>query len=308
MLDDVALFVHIVRAGGLAAAGATLGLPPATVTRRLARLEDQLGCKLIHRSARRFEVTSDGRAVFETVAGPIQSAELALASIRNDLSQMAGPLRVSAPTNLSLSVLEPMWSRFVAAHPDIRLDMRLSNARVDLEALGVDLAIRIGPQPDSGFHQVRLGRIRTAIVAAPAYLAQAGHPETPQALQHHRIIGVQSLPKWLLRRAGTDRPQELHLIPSISADDVTLATKLVVEGHGLSLLPISELQQGLRAGQLVTVLPEWRGPDRDVYLVWPTGRLMNARAKALKAHIEAFSRAVPLLQDQDHASGCTPQL
>lgn len=296
MLDDLSLFAQIIRSGGLAAAGEKLGLPAATVTRRLARLEHRLGRKLIHRSARKFEMTGDGRAVYEAIAEPIGAAETALAGLQQDLQQLAGPLRVSAPTNISLSVLGPMWSAFVAAHPEVALDLRLSNARVDLELKGIDLAIRIGPQPDSSFQQVRFGRIRTVLVAAPAYLEQMGRPDTPGALRDHHVIGIQSLPEWALRPAGGQRPEVLNLAPRVAVDDITMAADLTRAGHGVTLIALTEVHGDIASGRLVHLLPDWRGPDRDLYLIWPAGRLLSHRARRLKDHIEAFAQGQPLLQ------------
>lgn len=298
MLDDVSLFVQIVRAAGLAAAGEKLGLPAATVTRRLARLERRLGCKLIHRSARRFDLTREGQAYYEALAHQIEAVETVLEGLGREMHQISGPLRVAAPSNISLRLMAGMWTAFAQAHPQIRLDLRLSNDRVDLEHDGIELAVRIGPQPDSGYHQTRIGVIRTVLVASPDYLDQRGRPAHPTDLRAHDIVGVKVLPTYALRETAGDGALRLDMGARLAVDDTAMALNFVSAGLGLALVPVSEVAEGLATGRLERVLPGWQGPDRDVFAVWPSGRLLSLRARTLKTYLEDFARSEPILRGE----------
>ncbi|WP_417677516.1 LysR family transcriptional regulator [Pseudodonghicola sp.] len=298
MLDDLSLFVHIVQANGLAAAAQRLNLPPATVSRRLRRLEETLGLHLIHRSARRFALTPQGEVYYRELADQVGRIEASLRGLSHDLHSLSGRLTVTAPTNLSVRLLRPMWREFQQAHPEIALDLRLSNLMTDLVATGADLALRIGPQPDSGFFQKRLGLARSVLVCAPGYLAAHGSPESPRDLQAHRIVGFVPLPEWRLSHVETGETQVVQLSIAAAVDDIALQREWVCDGLGIALLPVSEVSEEIGNGQLCRVLPEWRGPDREIFAIWPSGRLLSARARALRDFMARHIGALPYLQGE----------
>lgn len=128
MFDDIALFIHIVQQQGLAAAAQKLGLPAATVTRRLQRLEASVARQLIHRSARQFVLTPEGEAFYQAYAGLVEQLEQTQQQLSGELNLLAGPLKVLAPTNISIGLLQPMWSGFIKMYPDIKLELMLSNS------------------------------------------------------------------------------------------------------------------------------------------------------------------------------------
>ncbi|MHA7772127.1 LysR family transcriptional regulator [Roseibium sp. M-1] len=296
MLDDIALFVHIVQARSLAAAAEKMDLPAATVTRRLKKLEEDLGVQLLFRSARKFALTAEGEAYYGTFADLVLTAETALQGLSTDLHAPQGRLKAAAPTNISVGVLQPMWSGFVKANPQIRLTLELSNDNKDLLESQVDLALRAGPQTDERLYQKRLGCVATILVAAPSYLATAGTPAEPEDIAAHKLIRVAALPQWRLTHLDTGRQQILPVDAHVAVDDIGLARQLGADGHGLALLPVSEIAEDLKSGRLLPVLRTWQGQRRDLYAVWPTGRLLSARARCLRDYMEAFVAAHPVLQ------------
>ena len=299
MLDDLALFVHIVQNHGLTGAATRLNMPPATVTRRLRRLEERIGRQLLHRSARKFALTSEGEAYYQAFADLIYQCEAAIRSLDADMHQLTGRLVVTAPTNLSTGILQPMWSSFIQTYPDIQLDLRLSNEVKDMLELQADLAIRIGPQTDTGLYQKRLGTVSTIIAAAPDYLDRNGRPETPNDLQLHRLIAIRTVPIWQLRQErNPEQTETLSLSAATSVDDIALATEFACAGLGIALLPVVEAVEQLESGKLERILTSWRGPDRDVFAVWPTGRLLSARARCLLDFLQAFVAGHPVLHGQ----------
>jgi len=296
MLDDIALFVHVVEQRGLARAAQYLHIAPATVTRRLQALEDRLGCRLMHRSARRFHLTAEGESYYQAFCDQVRQFEATARDLNQQVHQLSGPLKVQAPTNISIGILRPMWSAFLTVHPDIQLDLRLNNRMEDMLSAGIDLALRIGPQENSALFQKRLGSIAMILVAAPDYLKTAGEPATLAELNGHRLIRSDIIPVWPLHHTGTGRCESVHVPASTILSDISLMCELACDGHGISLLPLSEVDEALSKGQLTRVLPDWTGPKRDLYAIWPSGRLLNARAKALRDFMETYIAQKTILQ------------
>ncbi|WP_420414625.1 LysR family transcriptional regulator [Roseibium sp.] len=298
MLDDIALFVHVAQAKSLAGAGAVLDLPAATVTRRLKRLEERLGLQLMHRSARKFALTAEGEAYYRAFAELVQQAELTARNLSSDLHQLSGPLVVAAPTNISVGPIQPMWSNFMRAYPGIRLDLRLSNFNIDLWEQRIDLALRIGPQNDERLFQKKIGTISTLLMAAPSYLERRGQPSTPDELDQHDIIAIRTIPSWRLSHLLSGAAAELHLAGDVIVDDISLVRQFAEDGFGICLLGVTEAAKSLKAGRLVPVMPDWRGQQRDIYAVWPTGRLLNARAKCLRDFMQQHLLEQPIFQGE----------
>ncbi|QFU22402.1 LysR family transcriptional regulator [Shewanella eurypsychrophilus] len=304
MLDDIALFIHIVQSRGLASAAKQLHLPAATVTRRLQKLEATIGRKLIHRSARQFALTAEGEVYYQAFYELVQSFETTQRSLSTELNLLSGKLKVLAPTNISTGLLQPMWSSFIKSYPDIQLDLNLNNANQDILAVQSDIALRIGPQKDSQLYQKGLGFIPTVLVASNAYLAQNAAPTQLGELSQHRIIGVNSISLWTLTHRISGHKVELK--PSINTfvNDIKMASQWACDGIGIALLPISEVYKDLQDGNLVQVLTKWTGPRRELYAVWPSGRLLSAKAKCLRDFMLDYIEKNEVLQTQGISDIC----
>ncbi|MFT7261588.1 MAG: LysR family transcriptional regulator AphB [Glaciecola sp.] len=288
MYDDIALFVHIVQQQGLASAAQKLGLPAATVTRRLQRLEASVTRQLIHRSARQFSLTVEGENFYQAYASLVEQLEQTQLQLSGEMNVLAGPLTVLAPSNISTGLLQPMWSGFIKAYPDIKLELILSNSVESMLSSRADLALRIGPQESSILYQKRLGTLKTVLVATSEYLASNGEPLNIDELELHRLIGTNTLAKWSMVNSETNIKQEIRPRFATQVNDIKLATQLVCDHLGISLLPTSEVESLINAGTLIQILPSWQGPRRDLYTVWPSGKLLSARAKCLKEYMEEF--------------------
>lgn len=288
MYDDIVLFVHIVQQQGLAAAAQKLDLPAATVTRRLQRLEISIARQLIHRSARQFVLTPEGEAFYQAYASLVEQLEQTQLQLSGELNILAGPLKVLAPSNISTGLLQPMWSGFIKTYPDIALELMLSNSVESMLSSGADIALRIGPQESSMLYQKRLGSLQTVLVATPEYLALSGYPQSLDELEQHRLIGTNTLVSWVMSNVGGVKKQELRPRFSTLVNDVNMVTQLVCDDLGISLLPMSEVSHLITTGTLVRILPSWQGPNRDLYTVWPSGKLLSARANCLKDYMQDY--------------------
>lgn len=288
MIDDIVLFVHIVQQQSLAAAASELALPAATVTRRLKRLEERVGCQLIHRSARQFSLTPEGDSYYQAYADLVEQLEQTQRRLSKQVHALAGPLKVLAPNNISTGMLRPMWSEFIKSYPDIKLELCLSNSMQNIITSGADLALRIGPQESSLLYQQRFGSLSTLVVASPGYLANNTQPKSLEELKNHSLIGTNTLSTWRMSHQTESKQQRLLPRFTTITDDIKLVTQLVCDDIGIALLPSSEVATLLKNGTLVRILEDWQGPSRDLYTVWPSGKLLSARAKCLRDFIHQY--------------------
>ncbi|RIX40325.1 MAG: LysR family transcriptional regulator [Rhodocyclales bacterium GT-UBC] len=301
MLDDLALFVRIVESGSLSAAGQKLGVPAATLTRRLQKLEADLGCKLLHRSARRLLPTSEGWQYYERCRPLLASLQQATQALDVALNQVSGSIRLLAPVTLANALYRDAWAGFLARYPDIRLEMRLANEVEDLLERGADLALRVGELTDVQFNQRRLGDTRVVLVAAPAYLDRHGQPQHPDQLAEHALLLAESLPQWALvkRQNGERWSAPIPATPRVRLNEMQLAVDLAIAGLGILYCPLPAALAALSDGRLRHALPDWRGEARPVYAVWPQQRALPARVRALVDYLIEFSAAQPLMRDGD---------
>ncbi|WP_299495088.1 LysR family transcriptional regulator [uncultured Shewanella sp.] len=288
MFDDIALFVHIVRCRSLAHAAKELNIPAATLTRRLQKLEQTLACQLIHRSARQFVLTQEGETYYQAYADLVEQFEVTKHNLSTQQSDMSGKLKVLAPTNISIGFLQPMWSGFIEQHSELQLELQLNNQVEDLLSSQADLALRIGPQVDSSLYQQKLGSVPTVMVASQAYRQAHGLPETLEDLFAHQLIGHTHSIMWQLTNKITEKKQVMYPKFRSTSNDISLLTQFVCDGLGIALLPMSQVNTQINHGVLEHILPQWQGPPRDLFVVWPSGRLLSVKAKCLRDYMKEF--------------------
>lgn len=286
MLDDLALFVSVLEHGSFARAAAARGIPPATLSRRIKALEDSLGVRLLHRTAHSLTATDAGQQYYERCRPLLTELGQITESLDDELHALRGTIRVLAPVNMANTWLKPAWLRMMERFPDVRLDLMLSNRNQDLMSQPFDLAVRAGPQSDSSLVCRRIARIRTLLVAAPAYLERAGVPQSPHDLVHHRLLVAAPITRWSFTLRTDPTITEVLEVPgNLSVDEWGLVTTACVNGHGLLLVPLAQVYELLQSGQLVRVLPEWKTQEREAYLIWPNREFVPARVRELIAII-----------------------
>ena len=287
-LDDIALFVQVVKHGNLAAAARYLGLPPATVTRRLQKLEHALGVKLLHRSARKCVLTHDGETYFDAYAELVGRFEAAQQQFNDGAQKLEGKLKVLAPVNISHGILGPMWVAFTRDYPQIELELHLSNHPMDIVEMQADLAVRIGRQSDSSLYQRRLGQIENVLVATQDYVAKHGLPEHPSELANHDLISLSMRTRWQLQNDSNGQSFTFYPRCRALVNDPLMVKYFVRDSQGIALAPLTEVKKELAGGELIRILPEWGGEVRDIFILWPGGRLLSQRAKCLRDYIYRY--------------------
>lgn len=290
---EMETFVQVVERTGFSAAARTLGLTPSAVSKLVGRLEARLGTRLVHRSTRKLQLTAEGQQFYERslrVLADLDDAE------RSAAADAAPRGRVALNTSVSFGtqVLAPLVPRLLVLHPQIQLDIALTDRVVDLMDERADIAIRWGPLPASDLVARRLGQTVQLIVAAPDYLARHGMPLQPQDLEsHHRLdFGYRRrVPDWPFRVDG--RSVDVPVRGRVRASDGEALRHLALAGAGLVQLSRYHVQADLDAGRLVAVLEDFNPremmPIHAVYLGRPDTLPSRVRA-VLDFLVEALAR------------------
>lgn len=281
---DYELFVRVVDAGSLSAAGRALGISPAMVSKRLARLEERLGVRLVHRTTRRLALTEPGARFHADLAAILAGVREAEARVTGVRAAPSGPLRVSAPTSFGRLHVAPYLHRFLAAHPAVALEFDLSDDFIDLLDARIDIAIRIAPEIAPSLVAHRLGSSRRVLCAAPGYVERYGAPETIAALGQHRLLAATGQMPWRLvsdgRRASVDRPS------AVVTNSSEIVRELALTGVGIALRSLWDVGEALESGALVRVLADWEGSaDVGIYAVHPRAPIVLPAATAFVAFL-----------------------
>lgn len=296
MLDELALFVSIVETGSLRAAAEKAAIPAPTLTRRLQKLEQHLGCRLLYRSARRMTPTREGWQYFEQCRPLVHALQQTTAQLDVTFNQVSGTIRVLAPMDLANGLLAPAWMAFMVRYPEVRLELTLSNHMQDLIGSSADLAIRVGTQPDSLLTMRKLGQAKeTLLVASPAYLTRKGIPESVEELKRHDLVVSEPLSTWEMHHSQTGETMRWHPQGKFCVNGFHLAIHAAQTGLGILYCPITLCHPLLQTGELVRILPEWQTDPREIYAVWSQQRHVPARVRTLIDHLADFCRKHPLL-------------
>ncbi|MGJ7489841.1 LysR family transcriptional regulator [Variovorax sp. ZT4R33] len=280
---EMEAFVQVVERGGFSAAARALGMTPSAVSKLVARLEARLAVQLVHRSTRKLTLTPEGQQFHERslrVLADMDEAERCAASG----AAPRGRVSINASVPFGHHVLLPLMPRFLELHPQVTVDVSLTDRVVDLMDERTDIAVRWGQLPSSDLVARRLGETEQAIVGAPSYLARYGTPRTPQELEAHNRLGTsyrRAVPDWPLVVDG--RAIEMPIVGNMRVGDGAALRRLVLDGVGLGRLSLYHVQADIDAGRLVKVMEEFNPheiePMHAVYL-GKTGRL-PARVRAM---------------------------
>lgn len=274
-LNDIAMFVQVVRHGSFAEAARRLGLPPNTVSRRIQQLEAQLGTRLMQRSTRKLTLTSAGQAFHERCAGAVDGLVEAGQELVAGSQEPSGLVRVAATADF-FDFFPMEWvADFLAAHPLVRIDFVLSDAKADLIAEQIDVAFRGGALPDSGYVARQLiGPRADGLVASPAYIAARGMPATLQDLAHHDcVVTAHPSGRTTWRLTGPEGvEEEVPVAGRFSGNTAQALRKATLAGLGIALLPPGMGRLDIEASRLVPVLPQYQRTGHGLSVVYPSRR------------------------------------
>ncbi|WP_374557052.1 LysR substrate-binding domain-containing protein [Thermomonas sp.] len=282
-LNDTLVFVRVVEHGSFIAAARALQLPKTTVSRKVQDLEARLGAQLLHRTTRKLGLTEAGNIYFEhcqRIARELDEAESAVGQLQRG---PRGWLRITAPYSLGIERIAPLLGEFHALHPDVRVEMLLTNEALDIIDKELDIALRVGALPDSTFVARSLATLRTQVFASTAYLERHGEPLHPDDLQHHRTLAMTKQ----RRNGGFCWPlddgagmTDYRIDPVFVANDPAGLRGALLCGEGLMLANDVMVKPFVERGYLRRVLPAWNGPEYELNAVFPRGRVQSPKVRA----------------------------
>lgn len=291
-LGDLEIFVRVVSTGSMSAAGRLLGLSPAVVSKRIKRLEERLGTRLLQRTTRQISLTEAGQGFYDRVLGVLAGVEDAEAFASGRSGQVRGTLRISAPTSFGRVHVAPHLKTIMDAHPDITVNLILSDTFVDIVGEGFDLAIRIGELIDSSLVARRLAPVRRILCASADYIEQNGMPETVEDLQRHRCLPAHNHEPWKLE--GPSGTLSYRAEGRLVTNSSEVVREAVLAGMGIALRSTWDVGPDLKSGRLVQVLPEWEGlRSLAVSAVYPSRQFLPAKVRTFIDYLAGIYGPVP---------------
>ncbi len=286
------IFVRVVDTGSFSAAARQQGIGQPAVSKAVVQLEAWLGVSLLLRSTRKVVPTEAGRVFYERAKRTIDEADEAVTAARGSASGLTGKLRVSTSICFGKLHVIPRLSEFLDEHPELELELVLDDRHVDLINEGIDVAMRMGPMPDSNATARRIAEGRRVVVATPAYLQRHGVPTSPGDLSRHKSIiysGNAGWDTWTFRKAA-----EAVTVVLQGQLKVTAAEGLreaVIRDLGLGIASEWNFWPELKSGKVVAILEDWALPATNLSAVYPTGRLASTKARAFAAFVERIITA-----------------
>ncbi len=291
-LNDLRVFERVGSLRSFAGAARALSLPRSNVSRSIARLETSLGTRLIHRTTRAVELTPAGESLMARCANALGVLSEALDYVGNSATEAHGELRISTGIGFGINVIADQLPVFLQRYPNVAVLLDLTSRHAELVADRVDVAIRLGPLPDSSMVAVRLGEMRRVLCASAAYLARNGEPEVLDDLADHEIIEMPGADgrtrTWSFSRGG--RSSEIVVEPRVAVNDALTIHRLVCRGAGIGIISWYLCAPEMEAKRLVHLLPEWTPPAVDVHLIFPSKREL---APAVRAFVDFMKEANP---------------
>lgn len=280
-IECMRAFVATVGANGFAAAARALDVPRSKISKQIQALEEAIGVQLLQRTTRSLHLTEAGAEYYDACRDVIASLDEAEQRARTGMGEIRGVLRVNAPMSFGLSRLGPLIPRFNELHPNVELQVVLSDQQVDPVKGGFDVTIRIASLPDSSMIARSLAPAPRIMVASPDYLAREGTPQTPKDLAHHKCLSYGYLQSGVsLQLCNGKETQRVTVSGPLHANNGDILAQAAVAGMGIALLPNFIIERAVADGRLVPVLCDWEAPPITVNAVYPSSRRVPMKTRA----------------------------
>jgi len=271
-------FIRVVETGSFSAAARQLGVGQPAVSKTIAQLEGRLQVSLLIRSTHGLTPTEAGQGFYERALGAVREADEAELAAKGAGAGLSGRLRVSAATTFARLHVIPKLGPFLEVHPQLDVEIILDDRMIDLVAEGVDISLRLGTLSDSSVVARKLATGGRSVLATPAYLARAGVPRTPAELADHGAIVYSQLPNvWSFTREGA--VVSVTVAGRLRASAAEGIRAAVLADMGMTIASDWMFEPELEAGEVVRVLTGWSLPTIDLWAVFPTGRMVTAKAR-----------------------------
>lgn len=303
-VEEMMIFALVVKEGSFTAAAKVLGIQKSNVSRKVAKLEDKLKVKLLHRSTRSLSMTEAGQIYFKhclQVSKEVEAAKLAVTQMQ---TVPTGELNIAAPVAFGPSVLADLLADFLNIHPQISVNIFLTDQPVDLLKEGIDIAFGAAPLVGTNYSSKRIGHAQRVVCASPSYLEKHGEPKEPKdLLEHHSVIFKNWLDsdQWEFNQSNPKHSNTKHsrtkhsikLKGTFLVNDLATAQRATLQGIGLALLPVLLVYDDLQNGRLVSLLQKWKIKPNALFLSYSSSLQLSAKVSALLDFIEDHYKENP---------------
>lgn len=279
-------FVYVVETGSFSAAARRLNIGQPAVSKTIAQLEKRLAVSLLLRSTRGLTPTEAGLAFFERARRAIDEANEADNAARGSASGLSGNLRISAAVTFGRLHVVPQLGPFLDQHPQLNIDLMLDDRNINLVEEGIDVALRMGPLSDSGLTARKIADCRRVVLGSPAYFDRHGEPSCPADLNQHQgiVYNLSGGATWIFTQGSEQQTQTLTGRLRVSAAEGLRAA--VLADQGLAIASQWMFAPELASGAVRAVMSDWGLPDQDLWAVFPTGRMVSAKARVFVEYME----------------------
>ena len=279
-LDGIAIFVKVLQAGSFSRAAKLLGMPNSTVSAKVSALEKRLGVTLLQRTTRRLRATQAGEAYYQRSVRAIEELQAAENELETGRAEPRGLLRLTAPVEIGHSLLPALVHAFLGKHPQLEVELIVTNRVLDLVVDGIDLAVRAGPLKDSSLIAKRFDLGYFRLWASPAYLTKHAVPRHPKELAQHNCLRFARFKNEGFRLTNGRENVNITVSGNSMADDFETLRSLAVLGAGIAFLPSFLCAEENTQDALVRVLPQWRGDRVSISLMYPAQKFVPAKVRA----------------------------
>ncbi|MEQ0924164.1 LysR substrate-binding domain-containing protein [Acinetobacter schindleri] len=275
-LDDFYCFAQVVEHGGFSAAERATDIPKSKLSRRVYNLEERLGVRLIQRSSRHFAVTDIGMNIYRHAQVMLSAAQAAHDLVDHLSTEPRGIIKLSLPVSIAQNEIARILPAFLKQYPEIKIQMMVTNRRVDIINEGFDIALRVRSSLDDDPNLVirQFDQIEQHLFASQGYLNEFGHLKNPEELSEHKILSMadEHTEQFLILHNNMQQQKKIRVMSTVLGSDLSMLAKLAASGCGITLLPDNVVQQYVERGELVRVLPEWKAAHGIFHMVYPSRR------------------------------------
>jgi len=281
-LNDMMVFLNVAEQGSFTAAANKIGLPKSNISRKISRLEEKLSVKLIERSTRALHLTEIGQVYFQHCQRIFEEMQNAQLCVENLSATPKGKIKLCTSVGAGQELLAKPLADFYRLYPDIELDLKLTNRRVDIVEEGFDLAVRVGESPDSTLLSKKLVTVKLALFSSPAYIEQHSEITSPDQLSDHQCLLMNSVNDKAIWQLNSQNEQcRVSFTPRIRADDFNVLKTMVINHCGIGLFPEYLCTDELKQGLIQRVLPHWTGRTIDIYAIYPSRKGVTPKIRVL---------------------------
>ena len=296
-LNAMAIFVRVVERGSFSAVAREMQTSQPTISKVLKALETRLGGKLITRSTRQLCLTDEGLRYYNECRRILSAVDAAEHSFQSGRERIAGHLRIGSSVSFGRLQIAPRLAQFLERHPDVEIDLQLSDQNQDLVSEGLDVTFRIGELNDSGLIARRIGTTHRVTVAAPAYLKKYGQPHSPAELNGHNclqfnLLNSQNL--WVFEK--NNQRHDVRIKGNAQSNNSEAIREMVLAGMGIALSPVWLFSEDLQAGRVTAILQDYTAQSLPMHAVSPANRRQSARVKAFVDYMSQALASAPELK------------